>query len=323
MNDYKQKLKLGIFVVSGLLLLILALFFLGLADLFVEKVEIATRFEESVQGLSVGSEVKYRGVQVGNVSQIAIQMETKTVWVTMQIEPRYFFSSKDRQQDFEELFREELKNGLSCRLEYAGITGMKFIDFDYFRSENQLTTPPKEYPGSNRAIYAVSVPSTFEDISSTVFQAMERLAEIPLEEISTELVGSLQQLSGLLADPMIKTTIARIGEVAENIEHSTGAIDQTLQAGHLNRLFNEASQSLEAFEKLISTVEQQVLAMQLPQSSAAVRSAAGSVTEVQPDLEETIRQLNRTLDSIRQLSDYLNQDPEALLKGKAAPEQNY
>lgn len=323
MNDYERNLKLGIFVISGLLLLLLSLFFLGLSDIFIDKVELATRFEESVQGLSVGSPVKYRGVQVGTVSRIAIQMESKTVWVTMEIEPRYFFSTNDSRKAFAAMFREELQHGLSCRMEYAGITGMKFIDFDYFREENELLPTPNDYPGSDDAIYVASVPSAFEDISSTVVEAIRRLASLPVEEISDELVQSLSHLTTLLSDPTIKSTIARIGEAAENIEHSTGVIDQTLQAGRLNRMFDELSQSLEAFNRLAVTLEAEVKAMDLPQSSAAVRDVAGSVSAVQPDLEETIRQLNHTLAAVRMLADYLNRDPEALLKGKSETPRSY
>ena len=83
MSNSNQKLKTGVFIVSGVLLLLAMLFFLGLSDIFVDKVKLITCFQESVQGLSVGSPVKYRGVQVGSVSEISIMMQEKTVWVTM------------------------------------------------------------------------------------------------------------------------------------------------------------------------------------------------------------------------------------------------
>ena len=90
MSEKSQKLRIGIFIIAGTLLMLAVLFFLGLSDMFVEKVTLVTRFNESVQGLTVGSPVKYRGVQVGTVSKISIVMQKKTVWVAMEIEPRYF-----------------------------------------------------------------------------------------------------------------------------------------------------------------------------------------------------------------------------------------
>jgi ABC-type transporter Mla subunit MlaD len=67
MTDKKQKLRIGIFLLSGVLLMVAILFFLGLSDIFKDKVVIMTHFQESVQGLTVGSPVKFRGVQVGAV----------------------------------------------------------------------------------------------------------------------------------------------------------------------------------------------------------------------------------------------------------------
>ena len=142
MNERQQNLRIGIFTISGLLLLLAGLFYLGLSDLFAAKMKLFTYFSESVQGLSVGSSVKYRGVPVGTVSKLSIDMDSKKVLVTMEIDPGHFHSTRqklDTGNVFERLIRKEVENGLRCRLEFAGITGMKFIELDYFAPPNPQT----------------------------------------------------------------------------------------------------------------------------------------------------------------------------------------
>ena len=313
MSEKNQKLRIGIFIIIGTLLLLATLFFLGLSDIFIDKVQLVTRFRESVQGLTVGSPVKYRGVQVGTVSRISIMMQEKNVWVSMEIEPRFF--RKMDKAGFQKAFRKELENGLACRLEFAGITGMKFIDLDYFRNADAALEIPADLP-DDTAIYVASVPSAFQDFSSAVVNAMERLSKIRLEEISGEIERSLTSLNTLLADPAIKSTIARLNEAAANLESSTGAINQAVNEEKLINLLDELDRNLKSLNSLTTNLDKTSKAMKLPESTQALRDAADSIVESRKDLSETIIKFNRTVDAIRIFFDYIGHDPSAILKGK-------
>ncbi|MBQ7395485.1 MAG: MCE family protein [Lentisphaeria bacterium] len=313
MSEKSQKLRIGIFIIAGTLLMLAVLFFLGLSDMFVEKVTLVTRFNESVQGLTVGSPVKYRGVQVGTVSKISIVMQKKTVWVAMEIEPRYFRGvDKD---EFENAFRKELANGLACRMEFAGITGMKFIDLDYFSTANTDITVPSNIP-LEEAIYVASVPSAFQDFSKAVVNAMERLSKIRFEEISAELEQSIITINTLLADPAIKSTISKINEAAENLESSTATINQAINEERIATMLDDVEKNLKSLNKLTSTLNRTSAEMKLPESSRALRNAADSISESQKDLTTTLEKLNRTLDSMKLFFDYIEKDPSSIIRGK-------
>lgn len=314
MSNSSSKLKAGAFIVSGILLLLAMLFFLGLSDIFVHKVKVITCFQESVQGLSVGSPVKYRGVQVGNVSEISIMMQEKTVWVTMDIEPRHFRGQE--KSSFSKLFKREISHGLGCRLEFAGITGMKFIDFDYFRNAGNEITVPDNYPGDSDSIFIPGVPSTFQDISKAVINAMERLSKIKFEEISNELETGLNSLNTLLADPAIKATIAKLNEAADNLEVSTGVINNTLDGERLTKLLDAFENSLKSFGDLADALNKTSAEMKLPESTKAIRDAANSITENRSNAATTFRKLNNALDSIRIFFDNVSDDPSSLIRGK-------
>jgi len=82
-----NNLKLGIFVLAGLLLLILALYLIGKdSNFFGRNFELKARFE-NVQGLTAGNNIRYSGIQVGTVKRIKIINDT-LIEVTMLIDEK-------------------------------------------------------------------------------------------------------------------------------------------------------------------------------------------------------------------------------------------
>ena len=95
MNEQKRRLRTGIFLVSGVLLVLLILFFLGGRDLLTNKVYVRTYFPESVQGLSRGAAVKYRGAPIGTVSKVSILFSKRIVQVDMEIDVSSFAGEEE------------------------------------------------------------------------------------------------------------------------------------------------------------------------------------------------------------------------------------
>ncbi len=74
--------KLGLFVVCGVALGLTSVVVLGARGLHENTVSYQSYFDESVQGLDVGSPVKFRGVTIGTVSKIDIAPDRRHVSVT-------------------------------------------------------------------------------------------------------------------------------------------------------------------------------------------------------------------------------------------------
>lgn len=322
MNEQETHLRLGIFVLGGVFLLLAILFFLGWSNIFVKKVKVVTFFTESVQGLSVGSAVKYRGVPVGTVSEISIMIAAKQVRVDMEIEQSRFITSKDNknaQIGFENFFRKELAQGLRCRLEFVGITGMKYIDFDYFARPDVAPAVPSGVSAGEDSIFISAVPSSFKDISTVMTLALERLSKVKFEEISNELERTLRELSTLVSDPAIKSTIERINDSARNLESSTSSVSRVFSEDRLNELVKLLEGDLNGIEQLTQRLRQDSERMKLPESTAALRSAAKAVVEARRGLDNTFAKFNAAIDSFRELCDLLSADPTSLIGGKRAP----
>ena len=323
MNERQQNLRIGIFTVSGLLLLLAGLFYLGLSDLFAAKMKVFTYFSESVQGLNVGSSVKYRGVPVGTVSKLSIDMDSKKVLVTMEIEPEHFHSTRQKLNTgnvFERLIRKEVENGLRCRLEFAGITGMKFIELDYFAPPNPQTKRITEhYVLVADAEYIPSVPSTIKDLTAALSGALDRLSRIRFEDIAGEMERSLSKLSELLSDPAISSAINHIKEAAEHLESGSSTILRVLDENRLNRILNSLEKDLDVLNNLGEQLTRATLEMKLPETTASFRRSMSDLQEGRNDFDDTLSKLNQTLESIKILADYLSTDPSAIIKGKQNP----
>ena len=82
-----EKLKLGIFVIIGLLIFIVAIYFIGQRqNIFAKTFSISTNFN-NVNGLINGNNVRYSGINVGTVKSITI-INDSTINVVMLIEEK-------------------------------------------------------------------------------------------------------------------------------------------------------------------------------------------------------------------------------------------
>jgi phospholipid/cholesterol/gamma-HCH transport system substrate-binding protein len=78
-----SKFMIGLFVTIGFVIGVAAIIWLGASQYFRKSYTYVSYFDESVQGLEVGSVVKYRGVEVGKVEKISIAPDDRLVEVQM------------------------------------------------------------------------------------------------------------------------------------------------------------------------------------------------------------------------------------------------
>jgi hypothetical protein len=91
--------KLGLFVVGAVVAGAIVIVVIGSGRWFQPRLSIETYFNESVQGLDVGSKLKYRGVEIGQVTRIGftynkyqqdrpMQQRARYVLVEAQMQPK-------------------------------------------------------------------------------------------------------------------------------------------------------------------------------------------------------------------------------------------
>jgi phospholipid/cholesterol/gamma-HCH transport system substrate-binding protein len=78
-QELKQNIKLGAFVISGVILFIIALFYVGSESAFFNKTFTVSAVFRNIEGLKEGDKVWLSGVQIGTVKDVQIVAEGKVV----------------------------------------------------------------------------------------------------------------------------------------------------------------------------------------------------------------------------------------------------
>jgi len=289
--------KLGLFVLVGIGASIGALFWLSAERFHREAFPAITYFDESVQGLDVGSPLKFRGVTVGTVSKITIAPDHRLVEVTADIYVDAVrslgISSGAPDPKSGQPFMPE---NLRVQLVAAGITGVRFLEVDFFDPERY---PPPPLPFKPPWNYLPSAPSTLRSLEQAALEFANRLPTLG-DQASAALVetrdtlGSVRQLSDELQgnDGRLTRLLNRLDSAAGTIESAVRESDPGRTASALR----DASQSV----------------------SGAAKGVNSGVGDVSDDLRSNLIALRETLESIRALAESLDRDPSLLVRGRRA-----
>jgi phospholipid/cholesterol/gamma-HCH transport system substrate-binding protein len=283
--------KLGLFVLVGIVAMLGALFWLGARRFQRMSFPAVSYFDESVQGLDVGSPVKFRGVTVGTVADITIAPDHRHVQVTSDIyvDAMARLGLGDRAPRKGEEFINPL---LRVQLVSAGITGVRFIQTDFFHPQRY---PEPVLPFEPPWNYVPSAPSTLKSVGDTATDILNRIPR--LEERASEALTALS------------TTLTSVDRFVVSLSDEHSSFDRLLvqlrtTAGGLDSRITEA---------------------ELAGTTSAIRTAAGTVgeaaagfSEMREDLQASLTTLRETLDSVRAVADSLERDPSVLLRGPRA-----
>lgn len=320
-----NRYKLGLFVIIGVSCFIATLFFLGLSEAFQRKAKLVTLFKESVQGLDVGSPIKFKGVPIGKVSRISIRTNDKLIRVDMEVLLSVFEkdpevkTKSDPLAYLHDFFATEVKNGLRCQLVYLGITGMKFIEIDYFNS-NPANDIPNKLELAPNIFYLPSTPSIFVDMLKLMNDSLAKISKIKFEEISDEMVQTIRQIKKMLEDPKINSALSRLDEITQNLEKTTSNINNALTEEKIKEITSELTGTMKAVKELSDSAKTQLGAAKLPETTEQFRNASSSIANSREAVMNTLLKLDQTLDAIAEFVSYLDDDPSSLIKGKQKPE---
>jgi len=307
--------KLGLFVVVGVVLALTTITFLGAQSLKKQVVSYQTDFDESVQGLEVGSPVKFRGVSVGAVSAIGIAPDRRHVVVTSELAVA----------DLSDLGLSEGKGDkstlrippdLRMQVVSQGITGVKFLLIDFFDIKDN---PPPDLPFSVPPNYIPAAVSTMKNLEDAVVRAVNRVPEIA-EGILVVLAKVNRLLDELQQGKLLENgaaTLARANLVLASLQ---GEINQS----HIGKLSTKADESLTLLNQTITRTNtlltrldsEKGLLASAQRASNAVGDVAVNARSLGPELEETMRDIQEFTAAIQRVADALERDPDMLLKGR-------
>jgi paraquat-inducible protein B len=318
--------KLGLFVVTGVGLFLVVLVGLGAHGLRKETVTYRTYFDESVQGLDVGSPVKFRGVTIGNVADIGIAPDRRHVEVSCGIIVSQLVSLKLLDTSPTEPLLPfgrkppatlAVPPDLRMQLDSAGITGVKFISMDFFDVKDN---PPPALPFVLPVNYVPAAPSTMKSLEDAVVKAVNRFPEI-----ADQLVLVTSRVNHLLTSVDDENLPREAAKSLANARELLVSLQSSLKQADVPRLSAEARETIIGLRGAVVHLNAMLarmdgdegLVVSAQRATDSIGDLAGGAKGIGGDLADTLRGVREAADSIQRLADALDTDSDMLLKGRA------
>jgi len=275
--------KLGLFVIGAIVAGVVVLVIIGSGRWFQPKLTIETYFNESVQGLDIGSKLKYRGVVIGEVTRIGftynkyqqdrpMSQRRRYVLVESQIAPK-LLGGRAATGDITnpENAALEIERGLRTRLAPQGITGTSYLEIDYVDPAPALL--PIDWTPDNT--YIPGAPSTVTTVVNAAIDILDRLHKLDIEKTVANL------------NTLLVTTNARIDAVdaraiSQRAERVLGKVETTLDNLATKKLSDESVALLSELRatnaELKKTLASPAL-QKLPDDAAAAMASVRAIVD--------------------------------------------
>lgn len=311
--------KLGLFIIVAVVLGIGAVLVLGANKLFQEKFIIETYLDQSVQGIEVGSKVKYRGVPIGNIRRISFTGNhytapdkvhpTKHSYVLLEIELTSIPFTGMTVETISQELPKEVKHGLRARLTSQGVTGTSYLEIDYLDPEKY---PPLPIDWEPQRPYIPSAQSVFSRIVSSAEDVFNQLQSIDFIKIATGVERLIDSLDRKVEQvPLDKISTNAIQLLAE-VRHSNRAIQELLGRPEINAALKDLSGAVASLRR---TAEAPALTNSVIQLERTLRRLDQVVAGKDDDLVVALSNLRTLTENLKELSESAKRFPAHLLFG--------
>jgi paraquat-inducible protein B len=272
-------------------------------------------FKESVRGLPIGAPVDLRGVTVGEVAKINLDLDPRNKEIPMSVEVQLYperlwaqyrsKSQRGKPTDSRQLLNTLVKRGFRAHLRSGNLlTGQLYVALNLFPeampSKIDWSKNPPEFP---------TITSSMEQFQTTLMQIVQKIEKLPLEELTGDVRKTIQTFETTLQ----KIEKLPLEELAGDVQKSVQMFETTLQ--NADKLLKNVDASVvpeahSAIEDVRKTLNE------LRKTLGVAKQTLSPDAPLQQDLRETLRELSRAAQSLRVLADYLERHPESLIRGK-------
>ena len=324
----KHPALLGAFVLGALLLVIVVVFALGGPAFNEEKSSCIAYFEDNVSGLDVGAPVEYQGVKVGSVTDIHLECDLSTLKfvrpVRFELSSRsihYFGTAADigDEEFFDTLIRAQ---GLRAQLASQSLLTGKLKSTLTHDPASPIVLANRD--DDNDALEIPTIPSPLS-------AAAKKLSDLPIAEVVAELRSTLAGISSLVNSPALADTVNSLPAPLASATNALASASATLDLLRdllrdrlpplLDNLSATSSSATETLDGLRARLPPLLDSLSTASGSASAAADSLSAT-LAPDspqaliLSDALQDLQDAARSLRLFLDALEQNPDALLRGK-------
>jgi paraquat-inducible protein B len=334
MSKPANKTMIGAFVVGAVVLAVAAIVLFGSGKFFQKTEPWLTFFHGSVKGLNVGSPVVFRGVQIGQVTDIIVGFDATKLEVLIpvlfKVDPERFKDIGDSSQKSEkEMHSALIERGLRAQLQMQSlVTGQLLINIDFYPDSPVNLIGINRFKGEMKFEERWEIPSI-----PTPLQELEKaLSELNIKEITEDVRRAMDGIAKLASSPdlhegigILKNTLIDVQKLARNLDSKLDPlatrIDQTLVEaragiGDARKLMNEQGPAL--VSKIKKAAESATTALvQANTTLKTIENLTEEGTQLRHEVSATLREIAAASRSVRVLSDFIEQHPDAILRGRA------
>ena len=269
---------------------------------------LETYIDESVQGLSIGSPVMQRGVQIGSVKEITFVPNEypmyygteeygkygKYVMVIMAIERENFMDLPQDDMVAKTILNRLIEeNGLRLKLAYQGITGVAYVEADYVDPQRY---EPMEIGWEPKRTYIPSAPSTLWSFTQSVDTILQKLDSIDFQATATLLDQTLDSINNAVADANIPATRQELVGLFSEIRETNKFVLMLMDESKGDESAVNIPQTIAQFNKTLKRMDD-------------------FVSGQQGEVEEVMANIKRVSANLRELTEYAKKYPSQVLFG--------
>ncbi len=250
---------------------------------YVRKQYFVMYFNESVRGLAPGAPVEFRGIRIGQVKAVSLDLDMDRlefrIPVVAEVEPERINITGQGPVEGQKLMGQLVESGLRAQLKLANLlTGQLTVALDIFPDAPKASVV---YGGTYPEMPTLKTP--YEEIAGTFNHLLKKLDAVPYDELSSSLQNAMATLDSTLKDVRV---------LANGLGNNLGSLTP------------EARNTMDELRKTLEDV----------------RKNLGPDSRMSHETREAMEEFQKASRSVKALADYLERHPESLIRGKQRSE---
>jgi len=330
MNE-ANRLKLGGFLLISITLLVVGFISVGVCKLFAPRYQAMTVLNTSVEGLAVGSPVKYLGLPVGKITAMAMRRKDGYIAVYFDIFPSTVEKDTSATEGLDESnFSTAMRDkNLSCFINAAGIMGGAYLELSFHDSKSPAL-PDLDVKPPAEVTYIPSRPSHIGNAIQNISRMLDELGKVNFIQLSDKLNRTLDSMNEILNKSELRNTLDNVNRICSDLQVTSHRLEATLSEVNVQKI-NEIITNLDAgiasLRKFGASPEVNRLLKQtnafLGDAISAIKDARTVGAKVGDDaaamqirLEMTLTRLDNSLHTLQEFTQNVSDDPNQFIRGR-------
>ncbi len=332
MSKKTNSTLIGLFTLVGLLIAGGALVLLGAGKYFEKSYKVLLYFDKSVNGLQVGSDVRFGGVRIGKVASISVIIDTKEnrkiIPVVVELTEKELANISGGSKgvlDFttKQGVRRAVQQGLRAGMKQQSlVTGQLYVEFD-IKPEIEgfiyKAAGEEEYP------VVPTIPTEIDEMISGITDGLKKITDLELDTLIDEMREVLKSANAIISEINLKEVSENLTEITKDVKGFTSDEKLTSSLENLDATLKEIRALSEKANKNIDPILADLteVAESTKQSVKKIDAMAEDLSKVTDPRSPTLLKFQNLLHDteqaskqLQELANDLKRNPSTLLRGK-------